>query len=177
MDTAQPPIDPKTELPPPLKEIDLPVPHDMLLCSHFVHRHSWIHWLPALIGLLVGMFVGIVFVGGAENNRNQINQNYNISPTIQVLPTISIPNLTPSEVSSISAIPTVPVFCTQEAKRCPDGSYVGKRGTTCEFLPCPTVINEEGKFCGGLAGILCSSEYVCVLDGNYPDAGGKCIQK
>lgn len=30
-----------------------------------------------------------------------------------------------------------PVFCTQEAKLCPDGSYVGRTGPKCEFAACP----------------------------------------
>lgn len=29
------------------------------------------------------------------------------------------------------------VACTQEAKLCPDGSYVGRSGPRCEFSPCP----------------------------------------
>lgn len=29
------------------------------------------------------------------------------------------------------------VFCTQEAKLCPDGSYVGRTGPDCEFAECP----------------------------------------
>lgn len=29
------------------------------------------------------------------------------------------------------------VFCTQEAKLCPDGSYVGRTGPNCEFAACP----------------------------------------
>jgi hypothetical protein len=38
----------------------------------------------------------------------------------------------------------------------------------------PTSINPEGKFCGGIAGIACPGGFKCVLDGTYPDAGGKC---
>ncbi len=30
------------------------------------------------------------------------------------------------------------VACTQEAKLCPDGSYVGRTGPNCEFAECPT---------------------------------------
>lgn len=30
-----------------------------------------------------------------------------------------------------------PKACTQEAKQCPDGSYVGRTGPNCEFTPCP----------------------------------------
>lgn len=29
------------------------------------------------------------------------------------------------------------VLCTQEAKQCPDGSYVGRTGPHCEFATCP----------------------------------------
>lgn len=32
-----------------------------------------------------------------------------------------------------------PVACTQEAKLCPDGSYVGRTGPNCEFTACPTI--------------------------------------
>ncbi len=30
-----------------------------------------------------------------------------------------------------------PIACTQEAKLCPDGSYVSRTGPNCEFSPCP----------------------------------------
>ena len=30
-----------------------------------------------------------------------------------------------------------PVFCTQDAKVCSDGSYVARSGSSCEFTPCP----------------------------------------
>lgn len=29
------------------------------------------------------------------------------------------------------------VFCTMDAKACPDGSYVGRQWPNCEFAPCP----------------------------------------
>lgn len=32
-----------------------------------------------------------------------------------------------------------PVFCTEDAKLCPDGSYVGRQGPDCEFAACPEV--------------------------------------
>lgn len=41
--------------------------------------------------------------------------------------------------------------------------------------------NIEGRFCGGIAANLpenqCPEGYKCQLDGNYPDAGGKCVKK
>lgn len=30
-----------------------------------------------------------------------------------------------------------PMMCTQEAKMCPDGSYVGRTGAHCAFAACP----------------------------------------
>jgi hypothetical protein len=40
-----------------------------------------------------------------------------------------------------------PVFCTMEAKLCPDGSYVGRSGPKCEFASCPSA--DSGQFSGG----------------------------
>lgn len=34
--------------------------------------------------------------------------------------------------------PIKPLACTEEAKQCPDGSYVGRTGPKCSFAPCPT---------------------------------------
>lgn len=33
--------------------------------------------------------------------------------------------------------PKEQVFCTQEAKQCPDGSWISRQGPKCEFAPCP----------------------------------------
>lgn len=33
--------------------------------------------------------------------------------------------------------------CTEEAKQCPDGSYVARTGPNCEFAPCPEKLNEN----------------------------------
>lgn len=49
-----------------------------------------------------------------------------ISPT----PTLPVPNPKPNPTPS-------PIACTQEAKQCPDGSYVGRTGKNCEFAKCP----------------------------------------
>lgn len=39
------------------------------------------------------------------------------------------------------------VFCTMEAKECPDGSFVGRVGPNCEFAPCPSKV--QGKISVG----------------------------
>lgn len=36
-----------------------------------------------------------------------------------------------------------PVVCTAEAKLCPDGSYVGRTGLSCEFTPCAVASSTE----------------------------------
>lgn len=36
-------------------------------------------------------------------------------------------------------------FCTQEAKLCPDGSYVSRTGPNCEFAACPETNNDCAK--------------------------------
>ncbi len=41
----------------------------------------------------------------------------------------------------------------------------------------PTPFSTENVFCGGIAGIACPDGFKCQLDGNYPDAGGKCVIK
>ena len=38
-----------------------------------------------------------------------------------------------------------PIACTQEAKQCPDGSYVGRNGPNCEFAQCPVQNPAEGE--------------------------------
>lgn len=39
--------------------------------------------------------------------------------------------------ASDSNLAPTPIVCTQEAKLCPDGSYVGRTGLNCEFAACP----------------------------------------
>ncbi len=37
-----------------------------------------------------------------------------------------------------------PVFCTMDAKMCPDGSFVGRIPPDCRFAPCPDSKKREG---------------------------------
>lgn len=45
-----------------------------------------------------------------------------------------------------------PVACTQEAKQCPDGSYVGRTGPNCEFSQCPSATSTTPKNSGMVEG-------------------------
>jgi hypothetical protein len=42
----------------------------------------------------------------------------------------------PTEIPTQTATTTEEVFCTADAMQCPDGSYVGRTGSKCEFV-CP----------------------------------------
>jgi hypothetical protein len=39
--------------------------------------------------------------------------------------------------------------CTEDARQCPDGSYVARSGPACEFAPCPGAVacTEEARQC------------------------------
>ena len=49
------------------------------------------------------------------------------------------------------------IYCTMEAKMCPDGSYVGRVAPNCDFSPCPNV--KTGILKGKVSiGPLCPTE-------------------
>ncbi len=37
------------------------------------------------------------------------------------------------------------------------------------------LIHKEGQLCGGIAGITCAEGLSCKMEGDYPDAGGTCV--
>ena len=52
----------------------------------------------------------------------------------------------------------MPVACSQEAKLCPDGSYVGRQGPNCEFTECSNEV-EMGVVSGKVSiGPICPVE-------------------
>jgi hypothetical protein len=64
--------------------------------------------------------------------------------------------------------PENPIMCTQEAKQCPDGSYVSRTGPNCEFTPClekgSLVGNDKDEHgCIGSAGYTwCEDKQKCL---------------
>lgn len=109
------------------------------------------------------------------------SQNQSPSPSCRPRPSCldSIPKCLIAETSdmcppSLSPSPTPEqVFCTQEAKLCPDGvSYVGRSGPNCDFAACP------GERCGGFIqdAPTCSTGYHCELNQQNPDIGGFCVK-
>ena len=53
-----------------------------------------------------------------------------------------------------------PKACTQEAKQCPDGSYVGRTGPNCEFAKCPGINPQPATECKKDSDCP-SSQYIC----------------
>ncbi|OGK13184.1 hypothetical protein A3C98_00610 [Candidatus Roizmanbacteria bacterium RIFCSPHIGHO2_02_FULL_37_15] len=72
---------------------------------------------PTLAGLFIILLIGAVI--GFQLGKWSVKQDASpIYPTRGVFPSEKV--------------------CTQEAKLCPNGSYVGRTGPNCEFAPCPT---------------------------------------
>ncbi len=66
--------------------------------------------------ILVLVFVALVFILGAL---------------------LYIYNPNPEEYGDTKGSGSGGVVCAQDAKMCPDGSYVGRTGPNCEFARCP----------------------------------------
>lgn len=83
------------------------------------------------------------------------------------------------------------VACTQEAKLCPDGSYVSRTGPNCQFAACPqpkggcssdsqclagqvchlgACVNPVAAVCSGASDTSCGPGYQCVQDCGPPVA-------
>lgn len=59
---------------------------------------------------------------------------------------IIVPGLLFAQTANTKPLPTATspdVACTQEAKLCPDGSYVSRTGPNCEFTACPSAVTPK----------------------------------
>lgn len=66
------------------------------------------------------------------------------------------------------------VFFTINNKENPDWP-VKRTSTPVSTSTSSASPTSEDKMCGGIMGLPCPTGYYCELDGNYPDASGKCI--
>lgn len=73
--------------------------------------------------------------------------------------------------STTCCVPVQPQTCADLT--CEPGYHCEMKGINGGAIP--VCIKDEGQFCGGIAGLPCPVGFKCVLDGNYPDAGGKCV--
>lgn len=74
----------------------------------------------------------------------------------QITPLAPIFTQTPVPSSTESTPNPIIKACTQEAKLCPDGSYVGRSGPNCEFAVCPKT-----------SSVVCTQEVKLCPDGSY----------
>jgi hypothetical protein len=70
-------------------------------------------------------------------------------------------------------LPRLPegVVCTQDAKLCPDGSYVARSGPKCEFAPCPQSLPKgytlDSYDVAEITGEACLQASDCVTPPDY----------
>lgn len=109
-----------------------------------------VHFLSLLL-IAIGLIVGVYLVTSG-NPLKIFPKVVNISPTPRATPSSCQPRpacldskprcLLPEPADgwcpTLSPSTLSPRACTEEAKQCPDGSYVGRTGPNCEFAPCPT---------------------------------------
>ena len=58
-----------------------------------------------------------------------------------------------------------PVYCTMDAKECPDGSFVSRVAPNCEFAPCPEVVSSD----------LSNAHWLCE-DGIWKETAEDCFE-
>lgn len=85
------------------------------------HIRKLFYLIFILIVMLMSGLVGYA-IGRYQNSTNQLPKE------IMELPAEADPEENP---------PDEQVFCTMDAKICPDGSSVGRVPPSCEFAPCP----------------------------------------
>jgi hypothetical protein len=78
-------------------------------------------WLGVLVIIIIALTAGM-FIWFQQKNLADVDQSMNNLPVV-----------------------TTHRACTEEAKLCPDGSYVSRTGPKCEFMPCPEIIGIANK--------------------------------
>lgn len=107
--------------------------------------------------VLILIVLGVVLIGGVF--VYVMRQASDLPPAGS--PSIVSPPIVGSPPPTIENPPSDEWYaCTQEAKQCPDGSYVGRTGPKCEFAPCPATTPLPAD-CNGPGG-SCPSGYTCI---------------
>lgn len=88
-----------------------------------------------LLALFIALVVLVVFFGGFMVGRVTAPQSTELTPA-------PLPEET---------------MCTQDAMQCPDGSYVGRTGPSCEFVCPPIATNERVRLTSPLPGAVVTS--------------------
>lgn len=90
--------------------------------------------LISFYSLIVGIIGTILIVGVfTVSQKNKVTPTPTITLTITPTITISLPDIKTTDENLGEDF----VVCTMEARKCLDGSYVGREGPNCEFAACP----------------------------------------
>ncbi len=109
--------------------------------------------LPIFLFLFIGVVVaGITGGAGYWLGTQQAQSDDSQTPIVEASPSSS----------------TEPVFCTMEAKICPDGSSVGRTGPNCEFAECPESSAEWSTFTNGNYSVSYPKDQLIACDSGGP---------
>ena len=82
---------------------------------------------------------------GYLNNKSQ-RGFVNTTTIVAVVTVIVLGGILASKIA-VRKVEKEPVYCTQDLKQCPDGSYIGRIPPNCEFAACPgEIIGRSGIF-------------------------------
>ncbi len=157
------------------------------------------------IFLFVALF-GIAFALSLvlTNKKDAANEDKEIVPTAEIIlpqstptpeisatPTIGIINkagegckisgcngeicLNTSDELAVSTCIYKEYFACYKSAKCEKQSSGNCDWTETKTLK-ECITQKQDAFCGGIAGKTCPDGFTCQLDGNYPDAGGKCVK-
>lgn len=101
--------------------------------------------------IFFALIAALVMLAGAVGGYFVLNQSKSPTPT-------PIPTTAPTGSDE-------QVVCTQDAKECPDGSFVSREGPNCEFAPCP---GSDSQISSTLDKTYTSSEHKWQID--YPSS-------
>jgi hypothetical protein len=96
------------------------------------------HYCVAICKIYVWQNPGKIFVLKSfpvEENQDSIYQKVFATLTTKIQKPTSVTSIFPTQ--PLNPNPSEVVYCTADAKQCPDGSWVGRAGPKCEFTPCP----------------------------------------
>jgi hypothetical protein len=68
--------------------------------------------------------------------------------------------------------PASPIACTEEAKQCPNGSYVSRTGPNCEFALCPENTTATLNRNPTIENVMCTEDAKQCPDGSYVSRTG-----
>lgn len=85
--------------------------------------------------IIVVIIIIALFAGGLLLSTSEVKEPAPEQPAPIVENPVTVITVTSTTTSTTTV--DEQVFCTMEAKQCPDGTYVGRQGPKCEFAPCP----------------------------------------